>query len=52
MSIYGVTIDMSKGFDVCIGAKVLRHFADYGEACIYAQGGRGRYVRYWSVKES
>lgn len=52
MSIYGVTVDMSKGFDVCVGTKALRHFDDYGEACVYAAAGRGRYVRYWGVKES
>ena len=52
MSIYGITVDVSKGFDVCVGAKVLHHFADHGEACVYAQAGRGRYIRYWAVKGS
>lgn len=52
MIINGIMVDVSKGFDVCVGAKVLRHFANYDDACAYAQGGRTRYIRYWGMKES
>ena len=50
MSIYGITVDESRGFDVMRGAKILRHFASYAEATAYAAEGAGRYVRYWGVK--
>lgn len=50
MSIYGVAIDLSRGFDVMFGSKVLRHCATYEEALAYAAQGRRRYVRYWGVK--
>lgn len=52
MSIYGVTVDMSKGFDVMRGKQVLRHFERYEDAQAYAAAGRGRYVRYWGARES
>ena len=50
MSIFGITVDESRGFDVMRGSKVLRHFEGYAEAKAYAALSAGRYVRYWGVK--
>ena len=52
MTIYGITVDTSKGFDVMRGSKVLKHFERYEDACTYAAAGRNRCVRYWGVKGS
>lgn len=50
MSIHGIAVDLSRGFDVMFGSRVLRHFASYDEAQAYAAQGRRRYVRYWGLK--
>lgn len=54
MTIYGTTIDMSYGFDIMCGSKVLRHFEGtpdgYAAAKAYAAQGRGRYIRYYGKK--
>lgn len=50
MSINGITVDESRGFDVMSGAKVLRHFERYEDAVAFAALARVRYVRYWGVK--
>lgn len=42
--------DITRGFDVMRGKRVLKTFATYAEACAYAAAGRGRYVRYWGIK--
>ena len=42
--------DITRGFDVMRGKRVLKSFATYEEACAYAAAGRGRYVRYWGIK--
>lgn len=52
MSIYGITVDENRGFDVMRGKQVLRHFERYEDAQAYAALGHGRYVRYWAVKGS
>jgi hypothetical protein len=50
MTIYGVTVDESKGFDVFSGSKKLKHFDNYAEARAYADARGGRYIRYWAKK--
>lgn len=50
MSIYGVIVDVERGFDVFRGAKLLAHFASYAEANAYAMEGAGRWIRYWAAK--
>jgi len=50
MSIYGIIVDVSKGFDVLRGNKLLRHFGSYAEAHAYAATKRGAWVRYWEKK--
>ena len=52
MAIYGIKVDLSRGFDVLRGSKVLRHFESYAEACAYAAQKGGRYVRYYAEKRS
>lgn len=50
MTINGITVDTSKGFDVFSKTKLLRHFETYKEARAYADAARSRYIRYWAVK--
>lgn len=50
MSIFGIEVDVSRGFDVMRGSRVLRHCASYEEAKAYAGACAGRYVRYWGIK--
>lgn len=50
MSIYGITVDESRGFDVFRGSKLLGHFDTYAEARKLADAAGGRYVRYWAAK--
>jgi len=50
MSIYGISVDVSRGFDVLSGSKLLAHFGTYAEARAYAALAAGRWVRYWGVK--
>lgn len=52
MSINGITVDISRGFDVMHGKRVMRHFDTYEAAVAYAAKAGGRYVRYWELKES
>ena len=52
MSIYGITVDESRGFDVMRGDKVLAHYERYEDARAYADAHRGCCVRYWEKKES
>jgi hypothetical protein len=51
MVINGLKVDVSRGFDVMRGKRVMRHFDSYAEACAYASEAWGRYVRYWEAKE-
>lgn len=51
MSIYGLSVDVSRGFDVFCGSKLLESFATYAAAKAFAAEKPGRYVRYWGVKE-
>ena len=50
MSIYGISVDVSRGFDVLVGSKVLAHFGSYVEAREYAGKAAGRWIRYWAAK--
>ena len=50
MSIYSISVDVSRGFDVLRGSKLLAHFASYAEARAYADAERGRWIRYWAAK--
>jgi hypothetical protein len=43
-------IDLSRGFDVLRGSKLLAHFESYDEARAYADAALGRYIRYWGKK--
>lgn len=52
MAIYGIRVDLEKGFDVLRGRKVLRHFDSYDEAVAYARERGGRYIRYFAEKEA
>ena len=52
MSIYGVSVDVSRGFDVLRGSKLLAHFEGYEEARTYANQVPGRYIRYYAEKEA
>lgn len=47
MSIYGITVNVSRGFDVFRGSKLLASFATYAEAQAYAAQAPGRWIRYW-----
>ena len=51
MLIYGIFVDVARGFDVLRGSRVLRHCASYEEARALADAAPGRWVRYWAVKE-
>lgn len=46
-----MSINLSAGFDVFSGSKLLAHFATYEEATAYAAEARCRWVRYWLLKE-
>ena len=50
MSIYGISVDVSRGFDVLRGSKVLAHFDTYAEARAFADAAQGRWLRYWAAK--
>lgn len=50
MSIYGISVDVSRGFDVLVGSKVLAHFDSYAEAREYAGKAQRRWIRYWAAK--
>lgn len=50
MTIYGVKVDVSRGFDVFKGKKELAHFATYEEAREYAAKAVGRWIRYYAAK--
>ena len=50
MSIYGISVDVSRGFDVLSGSKLLAHFDTYAEARAYAAQSAGRWIRYWEAK--
>lgn len=52
MAIYGIRVDLEKGFDVLRGRKLLRHFDSYDEAAAYARERGGRYIRYYAEKEA
>lgn len=45
-------IDLSRGFDVLRGSKLLAHFESYDEARAYADAAPGRYIRYWGKKST
>jgi len=50
MTIYGISVDVSRGFDVLKGKKELAHFDTYEEARAYASEAAGRWIRYWAAK--
>lgn len=50
MTINGITVDLSRGFDVMRGTRVMRHFDSYAEAKAYAAQSGGRYLRYWAAR--
>ena len=50
MSIYGIAVDVTRGFEVYRGSKLLATFASYAEARAYADKAGGRWIRYWGVK--
>lgn len=54
MSNTNITIDIARGVDVLRNGKLVEHF-DGADALAAAwrcvRQGRGRYVRYWAVKE-
>lgn len=52
MSIYGITVDVARGFDVLRGEKLIESFERYEDARAYADAHRGCYIRYWAAKES
>ena len=51
MSIYGISVDVSRGFDVLRGSKLLAHFGTYAEARAYAAADSGRWIRYYAEKK-
>jgi hypothetical protein len=51
MYIYGLNVDVARGFDVFRSSKLLRHFDSYEEARAYAHEAPGRWIRYWKLKE-
>lgn len=51
MTIYGIEIDVQRGFDVFRGSKLLGHFSEYSEAAAKAAEKGGRWIRYWELKE-
>lgn len=50
MTIYGIKVDVSRGFDVLKGKTELEHFDTYEEAREYAAKAAGRWIRYWEAK--
>ena len=42
--------DLSRGFDVFRGSRLIGHYATYEEAWAVASAGPGRWVRYWGNK--
>lgn len=50
MSIYGINVDVTRGFEVYKGSKLLESFAIYAEARRFAAQKPGRWIRYWGVK--
>lgn len=51
-TVYGLVVDVTRGFDVLKGKKELAHFDTYEEARAYADAERGRWIRYWLASES
>ena len=51
MTIYGITVDISRGFTVLKGKKALAHFASYDEARAYADAERGRWIQYYEARK-
>lgn len=51
MSIYGISVDVSRGFDVLRGSKLLASFATYAEARAYADTHAGCWLRYYAEKK-
>lgn len=47
---YGLIADLTRGFDVFKGSKLLASFATYTEANAYAAQAPGRWIRYWAIK--
>ena len=48
MAIYGVQVDVSRGFDVMQGKKVLKHFDNYTEARALADSKKSLVIRYYA----
>ena len=50
MAIYGVQVDVSRGFDVMQGKKILKHFEDYAQARALADSKKSLVIRYYANK--
>ena len=50
MFLYNVEVNVSKGFDVIQGKKVLQHFEDYAQARALADSKKNLVVRYYAKK--
>ena len=51
MKIYGINVDITRGFTVLKGKKELASFDSYEEARVYAAEAVGRWIRYYEAKE-
>lgn len=51
MTIYGINVDVTRGFVVLKGKKELASFDSYEEARAYADGAAGRWIQYYEAKE-
>ena len=47
-----IKVDITRGFDVMRGKRVLVHCDTYEDACKVARAKGGRYVRYWGLRET
>ena len=50
MFLYNVEVDVSRGFDVMQGKKVLKHFDNYAEARALADSKKSLVIRYYAKK--
>lgn len=50
MFLYNVEVDVSRGFDVMQGKKVLKHFEDYAQARALADSKKSLVIRYYAKK--
>ena len=52
MTIYGISVDSSRGFDVTWGKKSSAHFSTYEEARACADSHRAAVIRYFAASEN